>query len=224
MAENRRFSISVVIPAYFEEKVIASVVDQCIPFVDEVLVVNDGSTDNTSNNAREAGARVIDFEQNMGVTEAIQRGLWEASGDIIVTLDADGQHDPSDIPTLTQPIINGKADLVMGARPSFPYLSEKILTWITSLRVPCIDACTGFRAVKREIAKQMELRGSCLCGVFVLEAARLGARVSCVPISISEREGSRRIQTRHIHQFFVILRELMRIWENSRALSELYIC
>ena len=211
MAETR-LSVSAVIPAYFEEKTIASVVEGCIPFVDEVIVVNDGSTDDTTINAREAGARVIEQDHNMGVMKAIQRGLREAHGDIIVTLDADGQHNPAEIPQLVKPIIEGKADLVMGERPSFPHLSEKILTWLTSLRVPCSDVSTGFRAIKREIAQEMKLYGTCLCGTFVLEAARKGARVKCVPVSIRERVGKRRIQTRHIAQFFYVLRDVVRFW------------
>ena len=211
LVENRRFSVSVVIPAFFEEKTIASVVQMALPFADEVLVVNDGSTDDTSKNASAAGARVIDLDRNMGVTKALQHGLRETQGDIVVTLDADGQHDPSDIPRLIQPIIDGDADLVMGERPTFPYPSERILTWMTSLRVPCSDACTGFRAVKREIAERMDLHGGCQCGTFVLEAARLGALVSSVPVSISEREDTRRIQTRHVRQFFIVLGDLLGI-------------
>lgn len=204
--------VSVIIPAYCEEKTIASVVERCLPFVDEVLVLNDGSTDDTTMRAMKAGARVIDLEQNMGVLRAIERGLHEASGDIIVTLDADGQHDPGDIPRVIQPIIEGKADLVMGERPHFPYLSEKILTWLTNLRVPCNDAATGFRAIKHEVARKMRLHGKCLCGTFVLEAAYHGARVTCVPISIREREGKRRIQTEHFNQFFIVLKDVIRFW------------
>ncbi|RLI03744.1 glycosyltransferase family 2 protein [Candidatus Bathyarchaeota archaeon] len=211
MAETKP-SVSAVIPAYFEEKTIASVVSRCLPFVDEVLVVNDGSTDDTSINARNAGARVIENSQNMGVLKTIRRGMREAKGDIIVTLDADGQHDPTEIPILIQPILDGKADLVMGARPSFPYWSEWFLTWLTSLRVPVKDAATGFRAIKQEIAAEMNVYGECTCGTFVIEAARLGARVASVPISIREREGPRRIQTRHFRQFFIVLRDVMRFW------------
>ena len=211
MAETKP-SVSAVIPAYFEEKTIASVVSRCLPFVDEVLVVNDGSTDDTSINARNAGARVIENSQNMGVLKTIRRGMREAKGDIIVTLDADGQHDPTEIPILIQPILDGKADLVMGARPSFPYWSEWFLTWLTSLRVPVKDAATGFRAIKQEIAAEMNVYGECTCGTFVIEAARLGARVVSVPISIREREGPRCIQTRHFRQFFIVLRDVMRFW------------
>jgi glycosyltransferase involved in cell wall biosynthesis len=211
VAETHK-SVSAVIPAYCEEKTIASVVERCLPFVDEVIVVNDGSTDDTTLNAQRAGARVIEQDHNMGVLKAIRRGLQEAEGDIIVTLDADGQHDPSEIPRLIQPILDGEADLVMGERPSFPHFSEKILTWLTSLKVPCKDVSTGFRAIRREIAVQMKLYGACLCGTFVLEASRKGARVKCVPVSIRERVGARRIQTKHITQFFIILWDVVRVW------------
>ena len=205
-------TVSAVIPAYFEEKTIGSVVEQCLPFADEVIVVNDGSTDDTSLNARKAGARVVEQKNNMGVLKTIRRGMREAEGDIIVTLDADGQHDPTEIPKLIQPILDDEADLVMGKRPSFPYYSEKLLTWLTSLRVPCEDASTGFRAIRRDIAKKMRVYGMCTCGTFVLEAARLGARVKSVPISSREREGTRRIQTRHFRQFFIVLRDVLRFW------------
>jgi len=211
MAETR-LTVSAVIPAYFEEKTIGSVVEQCLPFVDAVLVVNDGSIDDTSITAKAAGARVIEQEKNMGVLETIRRGMNEAIGDVIVTLDADGQHYPEDIPRVLQPILDDEADLVMGKRPYFPYYSEKLLTWLTSFRVPCEDASTGFRAIRRDIAKKMRVYGECTCGTFVLEAARLGARVKSVPISIREREGTRRIQTRHFRQFFIVLRDVLRFW------------
>ena len=211
MAETH-LSVSAVIPAYFEEKTIASVVERCLSYVDEVVVVNDGSTDDTTINAWRAGARVIEQDRNMGVMKAIERGLREACGEILVTLDADGQHDPDEIPRLVQPIIDGEADLVMGKRPSFPYFSESILTWLTCLRVPCSDASTGFRAIKREVVQQMNIHGACLCGTFVLEAARHGARVKCVPVSIRERVGARRIQTRHITQFFYVLWDVVQFW------------
>jgi glycosyltransferase involved in cell wall biosynthesis len=210
--EETKPKVSAVIPAFFEEKTIGSVVERCLPFVDEIIVVNDGSTDDTAILAGRAGARVIEMEHNMGALIAIRRGLREASGEILVTLDADGQHYPEDIPRILQPILDDEADLVMGKRPSFPYYSEKLLTWLTSLRVPCDDASTGFRAIRRDIAKKMRFYGMCTCGTFVLEAARLGARVKSVPISIREREGTRRIQTRHFRQFFIVLWDVLRFW------------
>lgn len=211
LVEGENLRVSAVIPAYFEEKTIGEVVSLTLPFVDEVIVVDDGSSDETSLRASEAGARVIRNEANMGVLSATRRGLREAVGAIIVTLDADGQHDPSEIPGLIAPIREGRADLVMGVRPSFPYWSERILTVLTSLRVPCRDASTGFRAMRKTIAEKMELHGECLCGTLVLEAHRHGARVTDVPVTIGERrEGERRIQTRHFKQFFHVLYGLLR--------------
>jgi len=203
--------VSAVIPAFYEEKTIGEVVRGCLPHVDEVLVVDDGSGDGTSVNAEEAGARVIRLPRNMGVLKAVEAGLREAGGEIIVTLDADGQHSPGDIPRLIQPIVDGEADLVMGVRPDFPYLSEKVITWATSLRVPVGDASTGFRAIRKETADRMRLHGACLCGTFVLEAARNGARVKDVSIAVAERkEGGRRIQTRHLLQMLHVAWDVLR--------------
>ncbi len=202
-------TVSAVIPAYNEEKTIEAVVESTLLYVDEVLVVDDGCTDDTARIAEDAGARVLK-QRNAGVLKATERGLREATGDIIVTMDADGQHDPSEIPRLIEPILRGEADLVMGVRPELPYMSERMLTSLTSIRVPIGDASTGFRAVRRGIAREMSLHGACLCGTFVLEAYRRGARVAGVPISIKEREGERRIQTSHIRQFFAVLWDVLR--------------
>ena len=203
--------VSAVIPAYNEERTVGEVVQGSLLYVDEVLVVDDGSDDDTAPNAEAAGARVIRLPKNMGVLRAVEAGLREARGDIVVTLDADSQHSPEDIPRLVKPVIDGEADLVMGVRPSFPHLSERVITWVTSLRVPVGDASTGFRAIRRETAAGMRLHGACLCGTFVLEAARNGARVRDVPITVAERrEGRRRIQTRHIRQLLHVAWDVLR--------------
>jgi len=203
--------VSAVIAALNEEKTVGEVVRGCQAFVDEVVVVNDGSTDHTSAAAADAGASVIRHERNVGVLAATVRGLREARGDILVTLDADGQHDPEDIPRLVRPIMENEADLVLGRRPSLPHLGEKLITALTRLRVDCSDASTGFRAIRRGLAARMRFHGSCLCGTLVLEARRLGARVAEVPITVHERsEGGRRVRTRHLKQLFHVLYELVR--------------
>lgn len=204
--------VSAVIPAFYEEKTIGEVVRGCLSHVDEVLVVDDGSGDDTVVNAEAAGARVIRLPRNMGVLRAVETGLSEAQGDIIVTLDADGQHSPGDISRLVQPIIDGEADLVMGVRPNFPHFSEKVITWLTSLRVPVGDASTGFRAIRKETADNMRLHGACLCGTFVLEAARNGARVKDVSIIVADRKDDRRrIQTRHIRQLLYVAWKILNL-------------
>ena len=207
----RRPMISAVIPAFNEEKTVEDVVRRALHHVNEVVVVDDASTDNTAAIAAKAGATVIRNQQNMGVLATVLNGLRRAKGEILVTLDADGQHDPVDIPRLVEPIVEDRADLVLGSRPSLPHFSERLITTLTRLRVKCTDASTGFRAIRKSIAEVIELHSSCLCGTFILEADRLGARVAEVPITIRDRrEGGRRIQTSHLKQIVYVLCELAR--------------
>ena len=203
--------VSAIIPALNEEKSVGEVVRRALAHVDEVIVVDDGSTDNTAAVAEAAGATVIRHEKNRGILEATASGIGAAEGDILVTLDSDGQHDPSEIPQLIAPILEDRADLVLGRRPSLPHFSEKAITALTGLKVDVGDASTGFRAVKRSIAEKMKLHGSCLCGTLILEAYRLGARIAEIPITIRERrDGRRRLNTRHLKQFFYVLYHLAR--------------
>jgi len=202
--------ISVVIPAYNEAMSIGGVIAKCEEFCDQIVVVDDGGTDDTYTAAENSGAKVVRNEKNLGITKAVQRGLEAVDGDIIVTLDADGQHDPEDIPKLTKPIIDEKADVVLGVRGEIPNHSEKVINAFTSMAVKCSDTGTGFRAIRRSVAEKMKLHGRCLCGTFVLEAHRRGARIVEVPIKTKERTyGTRKVKTRHIQQFFYVLRDLI---------------
>lgn len=207
MAKPRVF---VVIPAYNEAMSMGSVITDCKAFCDEIIVVDDGSTDNTAEIAKKSGAMVIQNEKKLGITKTIQRGLEVAHGDIIVTMDADGQHDPSDIPNLIKPIIDGKGDIVLGVRDEIPNRSERIINALANLGAKCSDAGTGFRAIGANIAKKMKLHGTCLCGTFVLEAHKRGARIVEIPIKTKTRiHGKRKIKTRHIKQFFYVVRDLI---------------
>lgn len=202
--------VSVVIPAYNEAFSIGNVIDKCKQFCDEIIVVDDGSIDNTSEIARDRGAIVIAHEENMGVTRATENGLKAVHGDIVVTIDADEQHNPSDIPKLIKPVIEGKADVTLGVRDYIPHRSERIINWLTNLRVKCSDAGTGFRAMRVDLAKQMRLHGTCLCGTFVLESHRMQARMLQIPIEMKLRTyGERRAKTRHIKQFFYVLKDII---------------
>jgi len=202
--------ISVVIPAYDEAMSIGEVVANCKAFCDQIIVVDDGSTDDTYNVATNSGAEVVRNKKNLGITKAVQRGLEAADGDIIVTLDADGQHNPTDIPKLTKPITDEKADVVLGVRDEIPNYSEKVINALTSITVKCSDTGTGFRAIRASIAEKMKLHGKCLCGTFVLEAYRRRARIVEVRVKTKERiYGTRKVKTRHIQQFFYVLRDLI---------------
>src|SRR3989338_3448788 len=108
-----------VIPAYNEETRIVQVISAAKQYVFAVLVVDDGSDDNTPERARSAGAKVIRHLENCGTGAATMTGIEAAramGADIIVTLDADEQHNPSDIPALLDPIKNGRADIAFANR------------------------------------------------------------------------------------------------------------
>lgn len=101
--------------------------------------------------------------------------------------------------------------MALGARAAIPYFSERVIARLTSLRVSVKDASTGFRAIKADIARRMDLPGSCACGTLILEAKARGARIVDVPINVREREEEeRRIQTRHFKQVLYVLYGLVR--------------
>lgn len=111
--------IFVVMPAYNERGRIGAVVRRLLPRVERVIVVDDGSADGTADEARAAGADVVSHVLNRGQGAALKTGtvLAVAEGaDVVVHFDADGQHDPETIPTLTTPIAVGRADFVSGSR------------------------------------------------------------------------------------------------------------
>jgi glycosyltransferase involved in cell wall biosynthesis len=203
-------TVSVIIPAYNEAARIGPVVRAALQHADEVLVVDDGSDDGTGEVAAQAGARVL-RQANAGYIAAVKHGFQEAEGDIVVTMDADGEHRPDDIPRLVAPIVNGEADLVLGARPHIPRPSERFLNCLARRRVKGVsDTGTGFRALRRELAVRLELEGRCICGISVLEPVTLGARVTEVSIELRHIEKPRRVAWYHAVQASYILGWLLR--------------
>jgi len=120
-AEMGRSSLLVIVPAYNEGPCIGRVVSELRAWVPEahVVVINDGSLDDTSAQARRAGATVIDLPYNLGIGGAVQTGYKYAAAtgcDVVVRLDGDGQHDPGYLRQLVAPVLAGDADLVVGSR------------------------------------------------------------------------------------------------------------
>ena len=107
--------ISVVIPCHNEEEGVRAVIEQMPPIVDEILVVDNASTDRTSEVARELGARVV-FEERKGYGRAYKTGFEKARGDIIVTMDGDGTYPPNSIPLLVQVLLTEKLDFMTARR------------------------------------------------------------------------------------------------------------
>jgi glycosyltransferase involved in cell wall biosynthesis len=147
--------ITAVIPAYNEAARIIKTLNGVKPYVDEIIVIDDGSTDNTADLARKTGAKVLRHATNRGYIDAIKYGLTEAKGDIVVMLDADGEFSADDIPRLLRPIIDGHADMVQGHRDRIPRPSEKVLTWLAQRKADVGDSGTGLRASRTGLAKSL---------------------------------------------------------------------
>ena len=183
-----------IIPAYNEEKRIGKVLQGIPEFVDEVIVVDDGSKDKTSEVARKFGVEVIRLERNEGKGKAMSEGIKEASGDIIVFIDADGQHRPEEIIKLVEPIVNGEADFVIGSRlikaqgerPLIRKISNFITTYLTRLKlgIRVRDTQSGFRAIKREFLPEIESKRYEVETEVLIKAVKKGARVKEVPVSM----------------------------------------
>lgn len=150
--------VAVLLPAYNEEVSIASMVLLSLQYADEVIVIDDGSSDRTSEVSRLAGATVLSHTTNKGKGAALKTGFKYAQDyDIIVTIDADGQHNPSEIPDVIKPIMEDRADIVNGSRyiagkdtttPTYRRVGQTILDNATYLAsgVKLTDTQSGFRA------------------------------------------------------------------------------
>jgi len=158
--------ILVAIPAKDEELTIGTVVALSKQYGD-VLVVDDGSEDETAKVAELSGAKVLRHELNLGKAEALRsvfKYAIENGYDVAVCLDADGQHDPCDIPKLLEPIIEDEADLVIGSRflrknvPKYRIFGQKVLDVLTNFasEAKITDSQSGFRALNRKALKHIK--------------------------------------------------------------------
>ncbi len=197
--------VSAVIPAFNEESRIADVVSEASRYVDEVIVIDDGSSDETANVAARAGAEVIRLSGNQGYIAAIKTGFRKATADVVVTLDADGEFSPSYIPALVGPVLAGEAEMVQGHRDVIPRPSERFLTWLANLKHDVGDSGTGLRAIKTNLARSLEIEGACICGVLSLEVVKGGGRILDVPIKLKTTDKSRKVAWFHIRQFFLLV-------------------
>lgn len=197
--------ITAVIPAYNEAGRIIRTLNQVKPFVDEIIVVDDASLDATADLAKKHGATVFTQTKNKGYISAIKYGFRKANGDIIITLDADGEFSANEIPDLVKPIIDGSADMVQGHRNFVPRPSERVLTWLAQKKINVGDSGTGLRAIRAPLARSLEIKGACICGVLSLEVALKGGRIVEIPITLQQTNKPRKIAWFHFHQFFYLL-------------------
>jgi len=188
------------IPAFNEEKNIASIITKLMGITDTIIVCNDGSSDLTSEIAEKMGAVVINHEKNLGYGGAIRSIFFKAKemdGDILVTFDADGQHRVEDIKTVIEPVINQEADLVIGSRfldesekevPQYRKVGIKVITKITnaSIKKQLTDSQSGFRAYSKQVINELnpsEL-GMGISTEILIKASSKNFKILEVPIKI----------------------------------------
>ena len=209
--KGHKIGILAGISAYNEARYVGSIVLQARQYVDEVIVVDDGSTDNTAKVAELAGATVIRHAENRGKGAAIQIILTEAkkrNPDILVLLDADAQHDPNEIPILTKPISEG-FDLVIGSReaqkdrtPRYRRIGQKVIFRSSRLasKTNVVDSESGYRALSPRAIKKLDLKakGFGIESEMITNAADKKLKITEVPISnIYTKDGSTLHPIRH---------------------------
>ena len=190
--------IIAVIPCLNEAAYIGDVIGKALKHVDRVLVVDDGSGDNTSEVARRAGAEVIRHDRRLGAGAATRTGFLAAlreGADIVVTLDGDGQHDANEIPVVIGPVLQGEADLVIGSRfvkpatnmPPYRSVGIDIITRMYNIGSlnKISDSQSCFRSYSRKLLEMVEItRNDFGFSIELLVKARKkGLRIVEVPAS-----------------------------------------
>ena len=191
--------ITIGIPAYNEEKNIASIITKLKKITDSIIVCDDGSSDMTSEISKNLGAVVISHKKNMGYGAAINsifQKSKEMKSDLLVTFDADGQHRVEDIEKVVEPIKNNNADLVIGSRfldekshiPNYRKIGIKVITQITnaSIKKKLTDSQSGFRAYNKQVLSQISPSdmGMGISTEILIKSSSKGLRIMEVPITV----------------------------------------
>lgn len=189
------------LPAYNEEKNIASIILRLREMSKNIIVCNDGSTDLTAQIAEKLGAIVINHPKNLGYGASIRSIFLKAkemSADILVTFDADGQHRIEDINTVIEPIVKKNADIVIGSRflkqedsknvPEYRKFGIKIITKLTnvSIKEKLTDSQSGFRAYNKKVLDEITPsdQGMGVSTELLIKASSKDLRIVEVPITI----------------------------------------
>ena len=189
-------AVIALIPAFNEAARVADVVRRAKAHVREVVVIDDGSSDQTSAVAREAGATVIRHDQNQGKGASIIRGLdyfAKSSADFAILLDADGQHDPAEIPKFVEQVRQAGAGIVCGTRmqdtkemPAVRLWTNRFTSWLTSKlvrqRIP--DSQCGYRLLSRSVLTDLKFSTARFETEteMLIQAGRAGHKIVSVPV------------------------------------------
>jgi glycosyltransferase involved in cell wall biosynthesis len=212
--------VTAVIAAYEEARAIEPVIRGLRAHVAEIVVVDDGSRDETADVARKAGAVVLRHPINRGQGAALQSGIVLAllrGADVVVTFDADGQHVAADVPRLVDPVARGAADVALGSRflggtsdvPAFRRLLLKAAVVFTRMTtgLAVTDAHNGLRALSRQAAETIRIRQDRMAHAseIVSEIRRHGLRFVEVPITVLYTDYSRRKGQSALGAFRILL-------------------
>ena len=196
--------ISVVIPTRNEEGMIKEIIEGCRPYADELMVVDGHSTDKTREIAEAAGVKVI-LDNGKGKGAALRYAATVVTGDIIVFIDADGSHDPRDIPKLVEPILKGEADHVSGSRliggsselhggfdECFRLMGSSFITACINWRFKVIlsESQNGFRAIKTDVINQLGLEENITTieQEMIMKTLKKGFRMAEIPTHEHKRK------------------------------------
>jgi glycosyltransferase involved in cell wall biosynthesis len=226
------------IPCFNEEATLAETLDDLpasVPGVDEVvvLVIDDGSTDRTAQIARARGARTLRLPENRGLANAFRVGLDEAvrlGADLIVNTDGDHQYRGEDIARLVEPILAGRADLVVGTRdiervPGFSWTKKRlqrvgsaVLRKVSGTRVA--DATSGFRALTREAALRLNVFSDFTYTLETLiQAGRNRLTVECVPVGVNPTRRASRLFSGNANYVLRSVVTMVRVYALYRPLQ-----
>ena len=189
--------VCLLLPAYNEAKTIGQVVREASEFVNDILVIDDGSVDKTAQIAEEAGGKVIKHSTNLGKGKALRTGFDYVSQkgyDLIATMDSDGQHQPSDLPRFIDYFKNNKPDIIIGARIhdriKMPR-HRRFNNWLVSSIGSALcgqevkDFQSGFRLIRTEVLRSVELHTERYEteSELLIKAGRIGFKIQSIPIN-----------------------------------------
>ncbi len=224
------YRIIVIIPAFNEERFIGSVILSILKYPVKVIVVDDGSSDATSAIAEAAGASIFQLLTNQGKGAALNLGFQKArelKPDAVVTIDADGQHLPSELPRILEPILSGSADICIGSRylqgtsntPGYRRLGHKFFNYATSLPsgIFVSDSQSGFRAFSPRALELLHFSSSGFSVESEMQflAKENGLKVLEVPITIRYLDKPKRSATQ---QGLGVLNGILRLAGQYRPL------
>jgi len=212
----------ILIPGYNESKMIGRVVSEARKIIDDVIVVDDGSKDNTAQIAQDAGAIVLKHEINKGKGAALRTGFQYAIDhdyDAVVTMDSDGQHDPNDIPGFLTAIEKIGSGIIIGSRmndistmPAIRKCTNKLTSFASSLLAhqKIEDSQSGFRLITSDVLRAVKLVTDRFEteSEILIKASKAGFRITSVPIKTIYGEEKSKI--RPIHDTYRFLKLLFR--------------